>query len=471
MQKSTADEEHAEPPTAFNVLAIGDDSGFKEILMSAISDNNRFDMMLARDVEEAVSQGMIPKCDLVIVDSRVTAERAVEYFLETSVAGFVKPTIFLTDIGVTELQTEFEVVTDLSKIPDALDRAIARSNLEHTLAESEKMYMDVFEQSGDAIFIHRPGREFFAVNNEACRLLGYTREELLALGPDDIGDKTTSMKVEDRTAEVLNEGGHRFEVVQVRKDGTAFPAEVSLRVFDHMGGPAIIATLRDMTERKRSEEAILRANEKLGLMGAITRHDISNKLMAIYGYLEALDEVGDDEARRKYLTKAKEAATIIAEQLRFAGDYQKAGTKDPIWSDVGAAAEAAAAGFEAQRVTIPADLRGLEVLADPMIDKVFWNLIDNAVRHGDGVTRIEFSAEPKGKDMVIVAQDDGGGISAQDKSMIFEAGYGRNTGMGLFLVREILAITGITIAETGDPNTGARFELLVPDGKFRRAGH
>ncbi|MCU0859949.1 MAG: PAS domain S-box protein [Thermoplasmata archaeon] len=470
MQKAQADDGTSDPPRTFCVLAIGDEAGFRDALQSVASEDDRIELINARDAREALSEDVVPKCDLVVVDSRVTVEPALEYFREASAAGFVTPTILLTDIGMTDLHTEFEVVTDLGRIRDALERAVARRGLEHTLAESEKMYRDIFEGSGDAIFIHRPGGKFFAVNREACRCLGYTREELLTMGPEDIDDKTSAMRVNERTSAALKGGAQRFEAIQVRKDGSCFPVEVNLRTFDYMDGPAIIATLRDMTERKRAEETIIRAKDKLGLLGAITRHDISNKLLTIYGYLEAMDGTVDDATRKKYLSRAKDAATVIAEQLRFAGDYQKAGTKEPVWTDVGTAVEAAASGFEVQRIVIHPGLKGLEVLADPMVDKVFWNLIDNAVRHGDGVTRIEFSAHPRGNSMVIVVEDDGGGITEKDKERIFEAGYGRNTGMGLFLVREILGITGMTITETGDTDRGARFELSVPEGKFRTAG-
>jgi signal transduction histidine kinase len=64
-------------------------------------------------------------------------------------------------------------------------------------------------------------------------------------------------------------------------------------------------------------------------------------------------------------------------------------------------------------------------------------------------------------------EDDGPGIPEENKERIFEKGFGNNTGLGLFLTREILGITGITIRETGEPGTGARFELTVPPGSYR----
>ena len=67
---------------------------------------------------------------------------------------------------------------------------------------------------------------------------------------------------------------------------------------------------------------------------------------------------------------------------------------------------------------------------------------------------------------MIIFEDDGIGITRKEKSRIFDRGVGQNTGLGLFLVREILAITGITIAETGEAGKGAKFEIHVPRGRY-----
>jgi PAS domain S-box-containing protein len=459
-----------DPPKDFCLLCIGDDAEFRETLQAIASERKRFRLVLAGTIEEAADSDILPQCDMVVVDSRGAPDAAVRYIMGASAFRFIRPTIFITDIVVSELEMEFEVVPDLDKIDDAVERSVARAEMEHTLAESEKMYRDLFEKSGDAIFIHRPGGRFFAVNNEACVSLGYTKEELLRMGPEDINNPASSAMVNERISGLLKDGEMKFEVLHVRKDGSAFPVEVKLRMFDHGGGPAIISTVRDITERKSAEEAIVHANSKLGLLGAITRHDISNKLVAIYGYLEALKENGDTTLRKRYVQKALDAAAIIAEQVRFAGDYQKAGTSDPVWVDIAAVVENASAGFEALTIAISPELRGLQVNADPMLERVFWNLMDNAQRHGDGATKMTFAAERRGSYLIMVVEDDGVGILDEEKERIFEAGYGRHTGMGLFLIKEILGITGITILENGGPGQGARFEIAVPQGKYRNAG-
>jgi len=102
-----------------------------------------------------------------------------------------------------------------------------------------------------------------------------------------------------------------------------------------------------------------------------------------------------------------------------------------------------------------------------MLPKVFFNLLDNSVKHGEHVTRIRVSQEQRQNGMVITWEDDGTGIPTGEKERIFERGIGKNTGLGLFVIREILVVTGITIRETGEPGKGARFEMLVPAGAYR----
>jgi signal transduction histidine kinase len=119
--------------------------------------------------------------------------------------------------------------------------------------------------------------------------------------------------------------------------------------------------------------------------------------------------------------------------------------------------------------TIALEIPGdpLEIYADPLLVKVFYNLFDNTRQHGGAVTRISISHRPAGTGLIITVADNGIGISADDKQHLFERGFGKNTGLGLFLSREILSITGISISETGTPGKGARFEIAVPERVFR----
>ncbi|MGA2162347.1 MAG: PAS domain S-box protein [Methanoregula sp.] len=230
---------------------------------------------------------------------------------------------------------------------------------------------------------------------------------------------------------------------------------------------AMLVSLRDVTERKRAEYALRLANRQLNLLTGITRHDILNKISVILGFIKIAETKSNDPVSVEYLRRIKSATTAIRSQIEFTRVYQDLGTNQPQW--IGLDTIMPRSHIPAT-ITLNADVQGIEVFADPMLEKVFFNLFDNSIRHGERVTEIRVASHHLGEDLVIVWEDNGTGIAADEKERIFERGFGKNTGFGLFIVREILSLTGITITETGEPGTGARFEIWVPEGVYRITG-
>lgn len=163
----------------------------------------------------------------------------------------------------------------------------------------------------------------------------------------------------------------------------------------------------------------------------------------------------------------QESARILQGQLEFAAEYQEMGVKQPQWISLREAAEVGTTGIDLGAVSIEYDLKGAEVFADPMLEKVFHNLVGNSLRHGGKVTHIRIFCKESNEGLIVVCKDDGVGIPVHEKEKIFERGFGKHTGLGLYLVREILGVTGIVVKETGEPGTGAKFEMLVPSGAYR----
>jgi signal transduction histidine kinase len=189
------------------------------------------------------------------------------------------------------------------------------------------------------------------------------------------------------------------------------------------------------------------------------------------GYLTILEKKQPDPALNEYFRKVTTAAKRIAAMVQFTKEYEEIGIHAPAWQDCRKLVETASKEAPLGMVVVKNDLpSGAEVFADPLVVKVFYNLVDNAVRYGGKITTIRFSARESGDDPVIVCEDDGDGVVAGEKEKIFGRGFGKNTGMGLALSREILDITGITIRETGEPGKGARFEMVVPEGAWRMVG-
>jgi len=228
----------------------------------------------------------------------------------------------------------------------------------------------------------------------------------------------------------------------------------------------------DITERKRAEEAFQHANKQLNLLSSITRHDILNQLMVLKGFLDLSHEVIDNPTTlTEYIKKEKKAANTIEHQIMFTKDYQDLGVAAPEWQNVNASINKALSRLPMRDVHVEVDPNNPAIFADRLFEKVCYNLIDNALRYGgDQMKTIRFSSQESDTKLTILCEDDGVGISAEDKKRLFTQGFGKNTGLGLFLSREILAITGSTIMENGVPGKGARFEIAVPKGMWRMKG-
>ena len=327
---------------------------------------------------------------------------------------------------------------------------------------------EVFDNANDGVFLVERGREgpgkYRLVNDTAVQMLGYSKEELLEMSPRDNVPEDSAKKIMPEVMKKLAIDGHAtFESENRRKDGSIFPIEVSIRSFRYKGKDIDLSIIRDITERKRDVEALRQANKKLNLLSGITRHDIRNQLLTLDSFVTLLHKKIPDPSCDNFFSRIMTVSSQIANLIQFTQEYEKIGVQAPLWQDVrilvNTAEEAAVLG----QVTLFNDIPpGKEIFADPLIAKVFFSLVDNAIRHGGKITSIRFSFEEREGDRIIVCEDNGDGITTREKGKIFELGYGKNTGFGLAISREILDITGITIKETGEAGKGARFEITVP---------
>ncbi|MDD1695153.1 MAG: ATP-binding protein [Methanoregula sp.] len=231
------------------------------------------------------------------------------------------------------------------------------------------------------------------------------------------------------------------------------------------------ALAEEVAERRKMEEALLRANKKITMLSSITRHDIRNQLLVLLGYLDISEKTVQDPTLLAYIGKEKHAAEAIASQVEFTKYYESIGVNAPEWQDIFHLVQSARSQLTVpETVKVVIDLPPVTVFADGLIEKVFYNLIENTLRHGEGVSRIRLSFHETDHGAEIVYEDDGIGISPEDKSHLFQKGFGKNTGLGLFLSQEILAITGLTIREEGEPGKGVRFVIAVPKDGYRLSG-
>jgi PAS domain S-box-containing protein len=345
---------------------------------------------------------------------------------------------------------------------------MARSQEE--LRESEERYRNLADNLPDYVLVH--DTEFIRyANPTAVRLMASSGETLVGQSIDSF---LTPAGVDPSQAfsAALRRGESVFPVneIDIRlRDGTVRHCLIRTVRIEDRGIPAFLSVITDITDRKAAEDALFRVNKKLTILSSITRHDIKNQLMALSTYLELSKEnMGNIPLASEYLKAETGIAATMGHQIDFTRVYEDMGTTAPAWQNVHAGIQRAVAALPMRGVRVEAVRPDLEIYADPLFEKVFYNLIDNALKYGgEAMTTIRITSAESGTGLVVVCEDDGAGITDEDKRRLFVRGFGKNTGLGLFLTREILSITGITIAETGEPGKGARFEMTVPKGAYR----
>jgi len=230
---------------------------------------------------------------------------------------------------------------------------------------------------------------------------------------------------------------------------------------------AALETFIDITDLKLAEETIKSANKKLNTLTSITRHDIINQLTILLTYIEYLEEeLPADPEIRKHATNIRNAANAIQNIVVFTREYQSLGMEMACWYDLARLMEKIIANSDARSVTTQIDTKGVKIYADPLIERVFENLVDNAIRHGGNVTEIGISFNEANGGGTIVFSDNGVGVPADQKTRIFAKDAGQKKRFGLFLSKEILNYHGISIRENGEPGKGARFEIDVPKSRY-----
>jgi PAS domain S-box-containing protein len=347
---------------------------------------------------------------------------------------------------------------------ETLEDVTERINAENALRESEEWTRTILNtaQAG-IVLVDAKNHRIVDANRKTLELIGLPRDSVVGT----VCHRFICPAEEGRCP--VTDLGHEVntsERILLTATGARIPVLKTVVRISMGGRDLLVESFVDISEQKRSEEAVREANRKLNLLNSITRHDIRNQLMVAQGYTQLAALNKPDPVIMDFLAKITAAIETIQRQIEFTKAYQELGVNAPSWFLVN---EVVRSG-RPEKIALRNTCKDVEIFADPMIDKVFFNLFDNAVKYGERVTSITVACNQKDSSLVITFADNGVGIPAGEKGKVFEKGYGKNTGFGLFLVREILAITGITITETGTHGTGAVFEITVPEGAYRKAG-
>ena len=381
-------------------------------------------------------------------------------------------------------QVPVEIRTHPIKIKDrTLVLSIARDitvrkEKEKEIQESQQKFEGVFRHNPEAAVYLDVDFRILDVNPRFCQLFGYSAEEVKGENINDVvAPESLKEEAESLNRDARN-GYASHDSVRKRKDGSLIHVSISAAPVTFEDNPlGYVGIYKDITKLKDTEERLREmnkklevTNEKLYVVGSLTRHDVRNKLSAVTGnaYLLKRKLAGDAKALEQL--SDMEAATRLAEEIfEFARTYEKLGIEQLLYLDAGKAFDEASSLFtDLKGVKIVNECNGLNVLADSLLRQLFYNLIDNSLKHGEKAGQIRiYSRTPSADKLELVYEDDGVGIPNDIRSSLFKEGFtsGKGTGYGLFMMKRICEVYGWTIRETGKQGKGAQFTINIPKAK------
>jgi PAS domain S-box-containing protein len=372
----------------------------------------------------------------------------------------------------------------------------------HDITESKRreeeasQHLEVLRHLGnDVLILLTLEGDIVQVNDRALEVYGYSEEELLRLNVRDLRAPETVPDVPGRLQQAGAPGGARFETVQRRRDGSTFPVEVSTRKVELGGRFFFQSIVRDLTERRRAEAELRRAQEKLvqsqkmeavGRLASGIAHDFNNLLAVIQSCSRSLREGLRAGELREDADEIWQAGDRGAQLVRRLLAFARRGPSEPVPTDVSAVARE----FEplmrrtlGEDVSLSLSLEELPWLTrvDPReLEQVLMNLVVNAreAMPAGGEIRIATSnlalERPPpgcvdlspGRWVVVTVADTGTGIAPALLPSIFEPFFttkqGKGAGLGLATVNGIVQEAGGRIAVESSPNRGARFTVYLP---------
>lgn len=349
-----------------------------------------------------------------------------------------------------------------------------RDETQTAIQESQQKFEALFMGNPEAAVYLDPDFHVVDINPRFKELFGYPLEEIKGKHINDIVVPKSLTDEARRLDERSLEGYVYFSTHRKRRDGSIVPVSVSAapitfekKLFGYVG------VYKDISDLKRKEEEMAVMNEKLRVVGNLTRHDVRNKLTAITGNVYLIKKkMGKDETLNENLSMIDLAAKQIVEIFEFARNYEKLKAEKLVYLDAQELFKEAVSLFhDLKGAKVVANCENLRVLADSLLRQVFYNLIENSLKYGQKVTEIKLACRKNTDGIDLIYEDDGVGISAEARQKLFQEGFttGKGTGYGLYLVRKIVEAYGWTIEEKGEPEKGARFKISIPNDSQARA--
>ncbi|ELZ33164.1 sensor histidine kinase [Halorubrum tebenquichense] len=350
------------------------------------------------------------------------------------------------------------------------DRGARESAADDRRPPVEERYRKVFEHSNDAVMVVDFETESFVdVNPTACELLGYSREELLSMNPEDIHPDDFDRVREEFVSQVRAEGsGFTDDLMCLTKGGDEIPTEISGATLDPARGETatdaeptrMVAMLRDISGRARNRQRLEEKVERLDRFAGIVSHDLRNPLSIIQGHAELARETGDSKHFDAVEDAAARMEEMLSDLLRLTREGDLVGERTEI--DLATIARDVWADCEMDPAILDVESTTTLRADRDRLHELLVNLFENARNHGGSDVTVRVGTLDEEGQRGFYVEDNGTGVPPEDRETVFEWGHtttGDGTGFGLAIVDEIADAHGWEIGLKESADGGARFEV------------
>jgi PAS domain S-box-containing protein len=372
-----------------------------------------------------------------------------------------------------------------------------RKVAEERVVQMEARYRGLLEAAPDAMVIVNQAGDIVLLNLQAEKQFGYHRDELVGrkvknIIPEGFAERLIADGTRSAAEALAQQIGTGIELSGRRKDGSEFPIEIMLSPLENAEGILVTAAIRDITERKKFEEHLVksteelkRSNDELQQFAYVASHDLQEPLRMVASYTQLLAKRYRgrlDSDANEFIDYAVDGCNRMQELIRDLLAYSRSGADDKALREISgetALKEALAnlrATIEESGAVVTYDSLPAITSDDTQLALVFQNLVGNAIKYrGAEAPRVHISAAKNGgKVWTFSVRDNGLGIEPQYFERIFilfQRLHGRQefngTGIGLAICKKIVERLGGRIWVESQPDKGSIFYFSLPesDGK------
>jgi PAS domain S-box-containing protein len=368
-----------------------------------------------------------------------------------------------------------------------------RMEAERHLAQMERRYRGLLEAAPDAIVVVNPAGKIVLLNVQAEKQFGYIRDELVGqevtnIIPEGFAERLIADGNRRASDELTQQIGAGIELSGRRKDGTEFPIEITLSPLESADGVLVTAAIRDITERRRSEEHLVktvwelkRSNDELQQFAYVSSHDLQEPLRMVSSYTQLLAKRYKgrlDSDADEFIAFAVDGCNRMQGLIQDLLAYSRAGTSErelrkvPSENALQKALTNLRIMIKQSGAVVTHDALPTVRADETQLTQVFQNLVGNAIKYRRAEDpRVHVSAARNdGNEWTFSVGDNGLGIDPQYFERIFilfQRLHGRDefegTGIGLAICKKIVERQGGKIWVESQPEKGSTFYFALPE--------